>query len=339
MTEELSCVAVTGIGEIGPGDDLAAIIADRAELRDGDVVVVTSKVVSKSEGLVVSIDRTEALAQETVRTVARRGDTSIVRNRQGLVIAAAGIDASNTEPGTVVLLPREPDASARRLREGLAERTGRNVAVVLSDTAGRTWRHGQTDIAIGAAGIDVLRDYAGATDSHGNHLSVTAPALADEIAAAGDLVKGKIDRLPVAVLRGLGGIVRPPGDHGPGARVLVRDESEDMFGYGAREAVVAAVEADPTGLRGFGRAASAEDLVGALTSILAPDDTVTGAVTAGTRSAVAVLLEAGRGEGAQRGLGRVEARLAAVGFAMGWSSSTSEDQEPKVSLRFSRPTP
>ena len=273
----IRCVPVTGIGEVTPGTDLAGVIATCTALEDGDVVVVTSKVVSKAEGLVVATDKATALAEETDRVVARRGATAVVRTRHGLVMAGAGIDASNTAPGTVVLLPRRPDASARELRAALHARTGHNVAVVVTDTSGRAWRNGQTDIAIGAAGLAVLHDYAGRDDHYGNRLAVTAPAVADEIAAAADLVKGKLAGCPVAVLSGLESWVLPPDRHGPGATALVRDEDQDMFGLGAREAVRLAVAGDP-GVRGFGLPASAdevretlEETVGARTDVRAPD--------------------------------------------------------------------
>ena len=272
-----SVVPVTGIGEVTEGTDLAAEVSRRADLADGDVLVVTSKVVSKAEGRVAAGDREELLAAETDRVVARRGATVIVRTPWGLVMAAAGIDASNVEPGTVVLLPRDPDASARRLRAALADDPGVNVGVVVSDTSGRAWRTGQTDIAVGAAGLEVLDDLEGRVDGHGNLLRVTAPALADELAGAGDLVKGKLRGCPVAVVRGLGHLVLPPGDDGPGARTLQRSEEEDLFGYGAREAVVRAVLAqagadDRAGgavHRGFGAVASAAELQAVLGRLLA----------------------------------------------------------------------
>jgi coenzyme F420-0:L-glutamate ligase/coenzyme F420-1:gamma-L-glutamate ligase len=153
----LEVFAPDGIGEVAHGTDLAALAAPY--LRDGDVLVVTSKGVSKAEGRVVAIDREQAIRDETVRIVARRGATSIVETRLGVVMAAAGVDASNVAPGSVVLLPVDPDASARRLRERLAETADINVAVVVSDTAGRAWRHGQTDLALGVAGMQALESF------------------------------------------------------------------------------------------------------------------------------------------------------------------------------------
>ncbi|MGH3509170.1 MAG: coenzyme F420-0:L-glutamate ligase, partial [Nocardioidaceae bacterium] len=227
MTEELRVLPVEGLPEIGRGDDLARLVAALVALEDEDIVVITSKVVSKAAGLVRPGDRADALAGETDRVVATRGATTIVRTRQGLVLAAGGIDASNTDPGTLVLLPRAPDQDARDLRTRLRDVTGRNVAVVISDTAGRAWRMGQTDIAIGVAGLLPSDAYAGRLDPHGNSLVVTAPAIADEVAAAADLVKGKLRRRPVAVVRGLTQHVLPADRHGPGAAALVRPEAED----------------------------------------------------------------------------------------------------------------
>ncbi|HSV38779.1 MAG TPA: coenzyme F420-0:L-glutamate ligase [Nocardioidaceae bacterium] len=255
----ITVAAVDGIGEIMPGTDLAALIAPH--VQDGDILVVTSKVVSKAEGRVVELDRDEAITIETDREVARRGLTRIVRSRLGLTLAAAGVDASNTPVGTVVLLPLDPDASARRIREALPV----NVAVIVSDTAGRAWRHGQTDIAIGAAGLEVAHDYAGSVDGYGNPLEVTLPAVADELAGVGDVVKGKLSGRPVAVVRGLPDLVLPRGEHGSGAATLIRAEDEDMFGYGAREAVMHALLADEH--RGFGAPAAADVLVDALVSL------------------------------------------------------------------------
>ncbi len=240
-TGRIGLIAAERLPEVRPGDDLARLVADAADLHDGDIVVVTSKVVSKAEGQVVWADRDSVIEAETARVVARRGPTTIARTRHGLTLAAAGVDASNTEPGTVVMLPEDPDGSARLLRARLLDLSGRNVAVVVSDTAGRPWREGQTDIAIGCAGLLPLDDHAGRSDPHGNLLEVTAPAVGDEVAAAADLVKGKLAGRPVAVVRGLADRVLPPGSDGPGAAAVLRDEAGDMFALGAREAVYAAV--------------------------------------------------------------------------------------------------
>ncbi|MFD8148259.1 coenzyme F420-0:L-glutamate ligase [Streptomyces sp. NPDC059708] len=231
--------ALPGIPEVRPGDDLAKLIADTAPgLRDGDVLLVTSKIVSKAEGRIVrASSREEAIDAETVRVVARRGPLRIVENRQGLVMAAAGVDASNTEPGTVLLLPEDPDASAAAIRAGLRSRLSVDVGVVVTDTFGRPWRAGLTDVAIGAAGVHVLDDLRGGTDAHGNPLSATVVATADELAAAGDLVKGKAAGLPVAVVRGLGHLVGATAT----ARDLVRPAADDMFRLGTSEAVREAV--------------------------------------------------------------------------------------------------
>ncbi|MFE3791277.1 coenzyme F420-0:L-glutamate ligase [Streptomyces goshikiensis] len=231
--------AVSGIPEVRPGDDLAALIAAAAPgLRDGDVLLVTSKIVSKAEGRIVRADsREDAIDAETVRVVARRGPLRIVENRQGLVMAAAGVDASNTEPGTVLLLPEDPDASAAAIRAGLREALSVDVGVVVTDTFGRPWRTGLTDVAIGAAGVRVLDDLRGAADAHGNPLSATVVATADELAAAGDLVKGKAAGLPVAVVRGLAHVL----GEGRTAAELVRAPGDDMFRLGTSEAVREAV--------------------------------------------------------------------------------------------------
>lgn len=255
MTRRLTVLGLAGLPEIQEGDDLADLILAAAEagppdqrLRAGDVVVVTSKIVSKSEGRVLtsgedeSADGDDALRQkaieaETVRVVARRaharGETRIVETRQGLVLAAAGVDASNTAPGTVLLLPEDPDASARRLRAGLCRALGADVAVILSDTLGRPWRTGLTDTAIGVAGLPPLDDLRGRHDAYGNRLDATVTALADEVAAAAELVKGKLDGVPVAVVRGLADLVT--ADDGPGARALQRPPDEDLFRYGSAD--------------------------------------------------------------------------------------------------------
>ncbi|MEU2423792.1 coenzyme F420-0:L-glutamate ligase [Streptomyces sp. NPDC007851] len=235
--------ALAGIPEVRPGDDLAKLIAATGpELADGDVVVVTSKIVSKAEGRIVeATDREAAIDAETVRVVARRGTLRIVENRQGLVMAAAGVDASNTPSGTVLLLPENPDASARAVRAGLRDALGVNVGVVVTDTSGRPWRAGLTDVAIGAAGVRVLDDLRGGVDAYGNPLVATVVATADELAAAGDLVKGKATGMPVAVVRGLAQVVTDADEDGDDARALVRDAANDMFRLGTSEAVREAV--------------------------------------------------------------------------------------------------
>ncbi|WP_328413684.1 coenzyme F420-0:L-glutamate ligase [Streptomyces violaceus] len=234
--------AVAGLPEVAAGDDLAKLIASAEPgLADGDVLLVTSKIVSKAEGRIVQADdREAAIDAETVRVVARRGALRIVENRQGLVMAAAGVDASNTPSGTVLLLPEDPDASARAIRDGLRVALGVEVGVVVTDTFGRPWRAGLTDVAIGAAGVRVLDDLRGGTDAYGNPLSATVVATADELASAGDLVKGKAAGLPVAVVRGLPDLVAGDGDE-EGARAMVRGARDDMFRLGTSEAVRLAV--------------------------------------------------------------------------------------------------
>jgi coenzyme F420-0:L-glutamate ligase / coenzyme F420-1:gamma-L-glutamate ligase len=234
----LTVVPVTGLPEIAAGRDLAALIADAVpDLRDGDILVITSKIVSKAEGRVVAVPREQAIEAETARVVARRGATTIAQTRHGLVLAAAGVDESNTAPGTVVLLPEDPDESARRLRKAVAVRTGRTIGVVITDTMGRPWRNGQTDNAIGVAGVAAVRDYRGQADTFGNILEVTVAAVADEIAGAADLVKGKSAGVPVAVVRGLAALVTE--QDGPGARELIRPAQEDMFRFGSADVPLA----------------------------------------------------------------------------------------------------
>ncbi len=269
---ELTITGVPGLPEITPGANLAALIVAAApDLADGDILVVTSKIISKAEDRVISADREDAIAAETVRVVARRGATTIAQTRHGLVLAAAGVDRSNTAPGTVVLLPEDPDESARRLRAAVTGLTGKNIGILITDTMGRPWRAGQTDTAIGAAGVVPLRDHRGQADSFGNVLEVTVAAVADEIAAAAELVKGKSDQVPVAVVRGLSELVIGAGQaggmdaadgpestepgasgsgraepgaisagsdssgDGPGAAALVRPAAEDMFRLGAAD--------------------------------------------------------------------------------------------------------
>ncbi|MFD7594903.1 coenzyme F420-0:L-glutamate ligase [Kitasatospora sp. NPDC059812] len=236
----LQILPVEGLPEIDAGTDLAALLAKAGEYQDGDILIVTSKIVSKAEGrLLHAADREAAIEAETVRVVARRGHARIVENRNGFVMAAAGVDASNTAPGTVLLLPEDPDASARALRGRLQQLTGRRLAVVVTDTFGRPWRNGLTDVAIGAAGLSVLEDHRGRTDSHGNELALTVTATADELAAAADLVKGKTSGVPVAVVRGLGHLVT--AEDGDGTRPLVRSAVDDMFRLGTSEALRQAV--------------------------------------------------------------------------------------------------
>ncbi len=238
----LQAWALEGIPEITAGTDLVSAIADAAagSLADGDILVVTSKIVSKAEGRIVAADdREDAITHETVRVVATRatpngGTTRIVENRLGIVSAAAGVDASNTPEGTVLLLPVDPDASARSLASGLRALLGVEVGVIVSDTLGRAWREGQTDAAIGAGGVQVFEDLRGTTDAEGRPLVVTMPCVADELAAAADLVKGKTARLPVAVVRGRADLVGSLDL--PGARSIVRPLERDMFHRGADEA-------------------------------------------------------------------------------------------------------
>ncbi|RCH59734.1 coenzyme F420-0:L-glutamate ligase [Streptomyces sp. SDr-06] len=238
MSPSFRVWALPGLPEVRPGDDLAKLIAAAEPgLADGDILLVTSKIVSKAEGRITeAADREAAIDAETVRVVARRGTLRIVENRQGLIMAAAGVDASNTPAGTVLLLPEDPDASAAAIRAGLRDALGVEVGVIVTDTFGRPWRNGLTDVAIGASGVRVLDDLRGGTDAHGNPLSATVISLADELAAAGDLVKGKAGGLPVAVVRGLGHLA------GEGsAREMVRASADDMFRLGTSEAVREAV--------------------------------------------------------------------------------------------------
>ncbi|PXX68975.1 coenzyme F420-0 gamma-glutamyl ligase [Nocardia tenerifensis] len=239
---ELRILPITGLPEFRPGDDLAERIAEQAPwLADGDVLVVTSKIVAKVEGRIVEAPldpeerdtvRRALVEQEAVRVLARKGRTLITENKLGIVQAASGIDGSNVEQGELVLLPADPDASAKALRTALAERLGVRVAVVVTDTMGRAWRNGQTDTAIGASGLRVLHDYAGAVDGQGNELHVTQVAIADELAAAADLVKGKLGGVPVAVVRGL-----PITDDGSSAVDLLRGGTDDLFWLGTAEAI------------------------------------------------------------------------------------------------------
>ncbi|RVW04976.1 coenzyme F420-0:L-glutamate ligase [Rhodococcus spongiicola] len=237
----IEILPVTDLPEFRPGHDLAAAIVEAAPwLEDGDVLVVTSKVFSKVEGRIVASPsdpeerdaaRRRLVDQEAVRVVARKGRTLITENRLGIVQAASGIDGSNVDGAELALLPEDPDGSARKLRDDIKSRLGIDVAVVVTDTMGRAWRVGQIDAAIGAAGVPVLHAYTGTVDSQGNELLVTEVAVADEIAAAGDLVKGKLGGVPVAVVRGLG-----LDDDGSAAEKLIRRGPEDLFWLGTAEA-------------------------------------------------------------------------------------------------------
>ena len=235
----LEIFALDGIGEITTGDDLAVIIGDALAqstmgLLDGDVLVVTSKIVSKAEGRIRSLSkRDQALDEESFGEIAQRDQTRIVRTRHGFVMATAGIDASNTAQGTIVLLPIDPDHSARLLREALQKRFNIRIGIVISDTFGRPWRQGLTDAAVGAAGVVTLDDHRGRTDSQGRTLEQTVVATADELAAAADLVKGKAANYPVAIVRNSQAVTE---EHGAGAGQIVRPLNEDLFERGSEQA-------------------------------------------------------------------------------------------------------
>jgi len=226
----LSVVPVEGLAEIRPGDELAALIADAAELVDGDVVVVTQKVVSKAEGRLVPVDgeagRLRLIEQESVRVLRRRDALIISETTHGFVCANAGVDVSNVDPGMAALLPVDPDRSARRIRDGLRARAGVEVAVVVSDTFGRPWRKGLVDVAIGCAGLAAVVDLRGTTDTRGRTLQATEVAIADEVAAAAELVMGKDSGVPVALVRGIDS--RWLGEGSVRAEV-VRPYGEDLF--------------------------------------------------------------------------------------------------------------
>ena len=234
MTAELRVVPVPGLPEVRPGDDLAGMVAAACEaaigLRDGDVVVVTQKVVSKAEGRLVDIDpeigHRPIVEAESVRILRRRGDLIIAETEHGFICANAGVDLSNVEAGQAALLPEDPDRSARRIRDALTHRFGVEVAVIVSDTFGRPWRRGVTDVAIGVAGLRPVIDLRGTADALGRELQGTEVAVADELAAAAELVMGKSTGIAVAVLRGV-----DPAWLGDGSVVddLVRRPDEDLF--------------------------------------------------------------------------------------------------------------
>ena len=250
MNSSLSIISLPIEHSFTHEDDLEAILIDHfaaitwpdgtTGIRDGDIVVITSKVIAKTEGRVIQAEnREQAIRDQTVRTVATkhtpRGVTTIAQTAHGLVLAAAGVDASNTDHGTVVLLPEDPDASAASLRKAIEGHFGIRIGVVVTDTMGRPWRLGVTDVAIGAAGIRVLDDFTGRQDAYGNTLEMTVVAIADEIAAAAELVSSKLTDSPVAVVRGLGHHLT---DDSAGARDVVRPLEEDLFWLGTAEAMV-----------------------------------------------------------------------------------------------------
>ena len=230
MTIEL--FAVEGIPEVRPGDDIARLIAAATEVRSGDVLVVTQKIVSKAENQLVAVDPDDPLShkalveEESVRVLRRRGDLVISETKHGFVCANAGVDRSNLDDGVAALLPRDPDRSARRIRDRLRDATGAEVGIIVSDTFGRAWRKGLVDVAIGCAGIAAVVDLRGSEDAKGHQLQVTEVAVADEIAAAAELVMGKADGVPIAIVRGLdAGWLRESSVKAE----IVRPSSEDLF--------------------------------------------------------------------------------------------------------------
>jgi coenzyme F420-0:L-glutamate ligase/coenzyme F420-1:gamma-L-glutamate ligase len=229
----LEILPVEGVGEVGPGDDLSRLLAKAApDMADGDVLVVTQKVVSKAEAQLVPIDpgdpgsKARIVDGESVRVLRRRGDLVISETRHGFVCANAGVDMSNVEDGWAALLPEDPDRSARRLRDGLRARLGVQVAVIISDTFGRTWRRGLTDVAIGCAGIRAVVDLRGTADARGRELAVTEVCVVDELAGAAELVMGKASRICAAIVRGV-----DPAWLGRGEvhAEVVRPPAEDLF--------------------------------------------------------------------------------------------------------------
>lgn len=232
IDRSLLVFGVKGLGEVAAGDDLAGLIAEHAALIEGDVVVVTQKIVSKAEGRTVAVDPDNPDAKrllaesEAVRVLRRRGDLVVTETRHGFVCANSGVDLSNVAEGWAVLLPEDPDRSARRLRDGLRARTGLEVAVIVSDTFGRAWRRGVTDVALGCAGIRAVVDLRGTRDALGRELQATEVCVVDEVTAAAELVMGKARSVPVAVVRGLdAGLL----GEGSVSREVVRPYDEDLF--------------------------------------------------------------------------------------------------------------
>jgi coenzyme F420-0:L-glutamate ligase/coenzyme F420-1:gamma-L-glutamate ligase len=234
----LDVFPIEGIGEIAPGDDLASLIAEAATagadtaLADGDVVVVTQKIVSKAEGMLEAVDPNDPVShkaiveRESVRILRRRGDLIISETKHGFVCANAGVDLSNVARGQAALLPEDSDRSARRIRDGLRAKAGVDVAVIVSDTFGRAWRRGLTDVAIGCAGIGAILDLRGTADAYGREMQVTEVAVVDELASAAELVMGKAAGIPVAVVRGVPAAWLRRGEV---RSEIVRPPSEDLF--------------------------------------------------------------------------------------------------------------
>lgn len=346
----LHVLPVRGLGEVEPGADLADLISDATDLRDGDIVVVAQKVISKAEGAIVRLgpgdDRAAArrrlVREQAARIVVDAPWALIVETRQGLVCANAGIDASNVEPGALTLLPDDPDASARRLRAALRRRADAEVAVVISDTFGRPWRMGQADVAIGLSGLPALRDERGGRDRYGMLLEVTEAALGDEVAAAADLVRRKADGVPVVVLRGLAWTP----DERARAADLQRPPAEDLFPRG--RGALADLLADPPGLL---PAAVLDGLTG-------PGADERRRVLAATRRAggdrvrvepqgadgesLTVVLAAGTGAGDLIALGAAAATLTAALADFGWAGAIDEHatgEECRLLVRVGRPAP
>ncbi len=230
MTGGIRVIPVAGLPEVSPGDDLAGMLAEAADLADGDVLVVTQKVVSKAEDRLVDVDpevgHRPVVEAESVRVLRRRGDLVIAETSHGFVCANAGVDVSNVPDGRAALLPVDSDRSARRIRDALLHRLGLDVAVVVSDTFGRPWRRGVADVAIGCAGLRPIVDLRGTSDALGRELMVTEVAVVDEIAAAAELVMGKAAGVPAAVVRG---VDRSWFGDGSVVEDVVRSPAEDLF--------------------------------------------------------------------------------------------------------------
>lgn len=255
MTPEIQVAGIAGIPEVATGDDLATMVLDAAQgqglqLEDGDVLVVTQKIVSKAEGRVIRVDEvqpsqialqlseghnrdprhTEVILRESRRIVRMDRGNIIAETHHGFNCANAGVDASNV-PGedTLALLPVDPDASADKMRAAIKSRLGKDVAVIISDTFGRPWREGAVNVAIGVAGMSAMKDYRGLEDTNGQLMRTTVIAVADELAATAELVTGKLRQVPVALIRGFSYDAQDPADPKKGARALIRDPEKDMF--------------------------------------------------------------------------------------------------------------